>query len=309
MRLFPKGMGSLKYRITGLASLCDWVVVTDLCQPKSHIIANTQRQPRTVFLSLRSRFKAISYFHKQVLPRIQSNFILVSGSSDLTIPNQTDSRWPKFSASERRTVDEILEDERLIHWFTENLDENLPKISPLPTGALPTLGELGDIAMPGEYAAISDRPLKALCCHRNREGAQWQARRHVTEYCSVSRKHLTTVVKSEIGISQFRELVRAHPLVLCVEGGGLDPSPKAWEAMMMGAIPVVRKSPTSVAYSELPVAFIEDWRGDFLEKDKMEEWIAALEPFFQESSLRENVSYQLSLEYWWEKVVNAFMIS
>lgn len=36
-------------------------------------------------------------------------------------------------------------------------------------------------------------------------------------------------------------LMQSHAFVLCAEGGGVDPSPKAWQAILHGAIPIIRR--------------------------------------------------------------------
>ena len=38
---------------------------------------------------------------------------------------------------------------------------------------------------------------------------------------------------------EYLALVASVPFVACVHGGGLDPSPKAWEALLVGTIPII----------------------------------------------------------------------
>ncbi len=80
----------------------------------------------------------------------------------------------------------------------------------------------------------------------------------------------------------FISAVAQHPFLLCLHGGGADPSPKAWEAVLTGAfrnlpsvmrslfnarqflfcsagtIPIIEHSALDDAYSQLPVAFVRN---------------------------------------------------
>jgi hypothetical protein len=61
--------------------------------------------------------------------------------------------------------------------------------------------------------------------------------------------------------------LREHPFTLCVEGGGIDPSPKAFEALRQGSIPIIKNSPLADAYRRFPVLVVEDWLEESLSYD------------------------------------------
>lgn len=50
------------------------------------------------------------------------------------------------------------------------------------------------------------------------------------------------------GISHkdFHALLNTVPFIASVKGGGLDPSPKAWEAILAGTIPIIDVSSPSL---------------------------------------------------------------
>jgi len=137
IRLFPKNQGTDAYILTGIASLCDWVVLSDMKEPHVSLRRCKEGDPRVVFLSLRSPFRALRFFHDEVMPQISSGIILISGSEDVTVPRQTDARWPAFSLAERRMIENILADRRVVGWYAENLDHSETRIRPLPTGMVP----------------------------------------------------------------------------------------------------------------------------------------------------------------------------
>src|SRR5262245_31888673 len=101
IRLFPKGCGADAYQITGIAARCDYVILSDVRRPEIHVHRNVNTSStRHIFLSMRSPFVALKYFTKRVLPTLNSEFILITGSEDITIPNQCDRRWRKFNKTE-----------------------------------------------------------------------------------------------------------------------------------------------------------------------------------------------------------------
>ncbi len=53
----------------------------------------------------------------------------------------------------------------------------------------------------------------------------------------------------------------------CVHGSGIEPSPKAWEAVLIGCIPIIQHSTLDDAYEKLPVVFIHEWKDLFENPD------------------------------------------
>jgi hypothetical protein len=303
-RLFPKGAGAEAYRITGIAKRCDWVVLSDEQEP--HAVLVEQRSgtsPRHVFLSLRQPFAALEFFYGQVLPRINGPFRLISGSEDITLPLQRDRRWRRFHAKEAQIIQEILTDSRLLSWAAENL-ESWPdsRWMPLPLGLTMADAKGDDVCRIRSCPPQSHRPLRLLCAHRIREGEQWDQRRRVTRLCQEEFSAWSDVLEEELTELVFLRLLRMHAFVICAEGGGVDPSPKAWKALLNGAIPILRSSGLDAAYRQLPVAIVADWSREELALDRLRCWQATLAPWFDEPERRAEVCHRLSLDYWWQRI-------
>ncbi len=303
MRLFPKLQGATAYGLSGIAARCDWVLHSDMHPPFTHLHrAQNTDAPLHIFLSLRNPFAALTAFESDVLPKLHKPFVLVSGSEDCTLPRQVDQRWRSFSDTERRTIAAILAHPLLVHWFTENLDDDSdPRFSPLPTGmvypeAPPTMRSLKS------PPTIHDRPLQVLCGHRSRIGPQWDLRRAVTAYAQTDWASFCTIPVRDQPEADFLALMQSHTFVLCVEGGGLDPSPKAWQAILHGAIPIVRKTGTYKAYSQLPIAFVDSWQADSLSPARLLEWRENLAAFYDLPALRSQTMARLGLTYWWDQI-------
>ena len=243
-RLLPRFQGADKYVITGIAAKCDWVILSDYELPHIHIHKNKQvGNPTTIFLSLRYHQRALQYFTETILPTIKSPFTLVSGSSDATMPNQIDQRWAPLNDQNRGCVDMILKHPQLHHWAAENADDvSHPLMSPLPLGLVysdaPKIREFMPVP---KVPRLADRPLKILCGHRVRDGAQWEPRKVISKTAKRDWSSFTTVLDEDVAEDEFLNLIQRHSFVLCAEGGGLDPSPKAWQALLHGAIPIIRK--------------------------------------------------------------------
>ncbi|WP_132700680.1 hypothetical protein [Reinekea marinisedimentorum] len=305
-RLFPKNKGADKYRITGIARKCDWVITSDTFEPRTFITKLKQTiTPQTIFLSLRDPFIAVSFFYEAVLPQLTSPFILITGSEDATIPNQVDKRWRCFNDNEKKIIQKILSSPNLIHWFAENLDDNNePKLSPLPLGMVyPNYKDNCSIPI-HSVPALSNRSHMVLCAHRERDGEQWITRKKVTQLAKNQWNSFCTILESEVLEEVFFNLCKTHKFVLCVEGGGLDPAPKAWHAIINGAIPIVKSSALDSCYKELPIAFIENWNEDTLSEKQLNLWIDKYTPFFEHADKRINILNKLGLEYWWNKIIS-----
>jgi len=67
----------------------------------------------------------------------------------------------------------------------------------------------------------------------------------------------------ESGLShkEFLRMAADAPFVACPHGGGVDPSPKAWEALLLGSVPIVQRGFVDDAYARFPVAFVDRWVG------------------------------------------------
>jgi len=115
-----------------------------------------------------------------------------------------------------------------------------------------------------------------------------------------------TLVEHELTETEYLGLISEHAFVLCVQGGGIDPSPKAWMSIANGSIPVVASSPLDDAYRQLPVAFVERWDEYCLSHDRLQDWRARLSPYYDDVQLRLDVLEKLSLDYWWNRIMDTW---
>jgi hypothetical protein len=293
-----------KITFPGVAGRCDWIVLTTYI-----IVGNAKKPPKTVFLRLCAEpVTVLVPFYNKVLPLIQDKFVLLTGSGDYTLPNQTDKRHRKPKFVEKQFFYKVLNDERIIHWFAENHDETFEKISTLPIGInSKTCGDFSpdDVWDFTEISSpISQRPLRMICADILRKGPQWENRAKVANLSQTAWKDFSFYLHDRnLKYDEWLRFVAKYPFLLCVHGGGLDPSPKAWEAIAVGTIPIIKHSPLDDAYSQLPVAFVDDWDEGAISREKLKNWLVELGPFYKSGSKeREAVLERLTVNYWWKQV-------
>ena len=184
---------------------------------------------------------------------------------------------------------QLLGDPRIIHWYCENHDMSHPKISTLPCGMVGTDPDSvwDDVQDTANAAPLADRPLQFMISDRLRNGGQWIARAEVAEKCM----HSSMCVRPsqlEISHPEFLKHMVSVAFIACVHGGGSDPSPKAFEAILHGTIPIIQHAVLDDAYEKLPVMFVNDWSELFGSTEEvtqlLQSWLTKLAPYYEKNS-------------------------
>lgn len=289
----------------GIAAATDWTL-TIPC-----LFGDISQKPRTIFVNT----LMLPHFAESTLRFMPHDvrFVLVSGGHDMTIPeSRLDARYGLLRGD---YWDTILEDERVVHWFAENRDKEHPKVSSLPTGFIDwTYNGVDDIRSAMEEGVVikplKERNLTVLSSDRARHGSsQWNDRNFMIERC---RNASSFCVMPEGGKhrdkdggyphTEFLEFLTSHAFVLCVHGGGIDPSPKAFESILAGTIPILKRSIIHDAYSHYPVVWLDEWSDLFEAKEPLKllmKWRDALAPYYIEGSeLRRQTIRKLKTSWW-----------
>jgi hypothetical protein len=263
---------------------------------------NLKIQPRMVFVKADLLFR----FYHDYLPLIRpdSRFVLVTGDSDLTIPIQVDKRFAKNTEGQLSMLLSLHDDPRVLRWYAQNVDTALPKLEPIPLGYWEPEGTriLKAAFRQERPMSLWSKPLKAFCANRIRTGEQWEARR-IVEAKALNEWVGHVDYFHSVPPDKFFSVISGYPFVMCVGGGGLDPSPKAWTSLMAGAIPIIEKNATTLAYTDLPVVFIDSWSKLELNSEVMMKWISEREKFFSNPQLRQQVLKSLSMGHWLKKIL------
>ena len=301
-------MPQLSWSPSGFASRCDWVIgsryslKTYGMLPGNTSWGDTSKHPETIFV----RSDLVADFYHTILPCLSRPFVLITGDHDVTVPRQVDARYPKLIS--RRDWEGLITHALVLHTFSENLDEAHPRVTGIPTGL--NAGEFpnanGDYLLPriAGPTKLSLRPLKVLDSNRQRTAPQFKGqfedRARLTRLCQTVWKNVC--VHRTIEPGAFFDGMQEYPFVMCVHGGGQDPSPKAWEAMLAGTIPIVQHFPGDQPYRELPVVFVDNWSADVISEIRLRSWLTQLSPYYEDAALRQKVVERLHSKYWWAKV-------
>jgi hypothetical protein len=271
-RTFIDTEGNCVMTPRGIASSCDWAVLIPC------FYGNLDQPPKSVFV----HHLMLPHFVENILPNIPASwkFVLVSSGTDQTIPTgRGDVRFKPIrgfaDADDGGPNWQLLTTHpQILHWFCGNHDLTHPRVSTLPVGIVEGVEGMQHVNISTPPVPLQRRPIQFFVAHRVRSGiGQWETRVNVTLMCRRQQRvhtpqHAMCVTPPSFlqrdrrkGISQatYVKIAQYLSFVVCVNGGGLDPSPKAWEAIMLGTIPIIQHSTLDDAYSQLPVAFVGHW--------------------------------------------------
>lgn len=180
-----------------------------------------------------------TFFYK-FHPSIPCKYILITHNSD----HPTPGLFAPF-----------LEDEKLVAWFAQNVeDKTHPKLHPIPIGIANRVWPHGNGSLIQKIQA-KQLPKKHLL-YVNFTVLTYPQERQLA-YNLLSRAPFSYCAEPK----QFE--LYLHDIASCVfvaspRGNGLD-THRFWEALYLGAYPIVKTSASDSLYAGLPVVIIEDW--------------------------------------------------
>jgi len=247
---------------------------------------------------------AIPYF-STVINHINNRFILVSGDSDCTIP------FDLFKTNE--DFEHFINNEKIIHWYSQNCVINHPKMSKIPIGLdYHTMSdkntEWGDKINPYKQEECllniknNSKPFweREILCYSNFHLAKhMNDSKYGFDRCDAIKsidKNLVfyqskILTREETWLNQSK-----YAFVISPHGNGLD-CHRTWEALLLGCIPIVKKSGISQLFEDLPVLEIDNWKD--ISADLLNETLN----HFKNRELHFQFHYEkLTLEYWINKI-------
>lgn len=199
----------------------------------------------------------LEYFFKQVFPRIPNSIKLITHNSDHPAPGNFIN---------------YLDNPKIIAWFGQN--PNIighPKFYPLPIG-------IANYKWPHGKTEIFDQILDELDNHApNRKNklyinfARSTNPIRVNLYKQFKNKNFTKFAPRQ-ELAKYLQEMSQYKFVLSPFGNGLD-CHRTWEALLIGAIPVVLTSTLDPLYLDLPVIIVNNWQEitiDFLTRKHKE---------------------------------------
>lgn len=222
--------------------------------------------------------KSLEFFFTKIHPLIKSRYILVTHNGDKAVPGN----FVKY-----------LHSKKIVAWFGVNADGAAhPKMVCLPIGIANQHWPNGNIellskvrnVLPGcvkDNLLYMNFSLKTNMTERTRvqnlfrdapfckvavQGVQHQYYQYMKD-CGAGRQ--TGVVNPCDLHEQYLYDVAHSKFVLSPQGNGID-CYRTWEALLLGAVPIVKHSVIDPVFAGLPVLLIDDWQQvtqEFLEKE------------------------------------------
>ena len=279
--------------LTGLAKRCDWFI------NKNQVISNNILNPRTIFLTAYTGNEGIKHL-ATILDKIPSKFVLIIASEDYTFPSGRGDFRHKIYANVQDPVNFIINHSKVIHIFVENLDTIHKKLTPIPLGIHPSFENYYTNIFNSKIVINNNKDILAFCCNRIHVKAssgwkeQFLDRENVSSLALSEWKNFVKYENS-LPLDEFKNILLRSKFTICVHGGGLDPSPRAWEALLCGSIPIIQHSTLDEAYSRFPVFYIDEWKEDAINEEVLNNWWDKNYALIDRKKLLE----MLSMDYWW----------
>jgi len=217
-------------------------------------ITTPQKNGETVYIHPR----ALKNFLINYLPLIKFKFILVSGDSDITVPQDI-----------REESQQILEHPLLIRWYSQNCTEPQEKLFQLPIGLdFHTLARGPHSWGPQQSLESQTNDIYMLRNLNIVKQSRCYANFHFlmnTRYSGDRRLAIQQIPKNLVfyqprkttRINCWKNMIN-YKFVISPHGNGLD-CHRTWEAIFLGCIPIVRTSPLDSLFKGLPILIVQNW--------------------------------------------------
>jgi len=239
--------------------------------------------PNTIYCKL----DFLRYWYRTDIKHLDSRFILITGASDYSP-----------SINYFTVYKMIVDNPNLIVWFAENNVLYNPKVMNISVGLATHKWEIERTINCIKKINIqpNNRINKIYCRWRGNRasnclGSGFVERPSATKWAV--NNSLCLYENDEQSQRDYLIKVKQHKYLLCPLGNGSDSSPKLAEAIIMGTVPIVKKTYNNYnLYKSLPVLFINNWEDitqDLL-NSKGEELFKQLQD--------KDYSYYFTADYW-----------
>lgn len=241
----------------GIRSLCDHVFDETISSFDSTAVQNGQK----VFV----KTDYLDRYVKEIHPKIQTPYFLFTHNSDAPAPG-------KHRA--------LLDDPKILAWFGQNRDDE--KVIPLPIGIANSIYLHGNVDLLRYISSLSLE--KDILLYMNFLIDNNVEKRKPAFDAFINKPYCHYAPFGDLAVNYLN--VRRSKFVVSPEGNGLD-CHRTWEALIMGAIPIVKTSALDPLFKDLPVLIVNEW-SDVTE--------SLLEETYEK--LKGKPSPQVTLEYW-----------
>ncbi len=207
----------------------------------------------------------IIYTFSKLINHIPNNFILVTGDSDHTLPNDN---FPDL-----QTFLNFIENKKIIKWYAQNCIYKHEKLVNLPIGLdYHTLYNNANFWWgPQMYPINQEKELEII---KNTSKPFYERNPLIYSNCHFQMytkfggdridalknipRNLLCMEKDRVNRNNTWKNQINFSFVLSPHGNGLD-CHRTWEAIVLGCIPIVKTSTIDSLYDDLPVLIVKSW--------------------------------------------------
>jgi len=181
-------------------------------------------------------------FFTTIHNKITSRYILITHNSDFPIPGNYAHK---------------LNDPKLIAWFGQNVENYLhPKLHPIPIGVANSYWPHGNIKTLTNASQFIHQQSRDIFLYLNINLKTNPSKRVIVFDTFINEPFCFH--SSPKPFSKYLEDLTKSIFVVSPRGNGLD-CHRTWEALLMGAIPIVISSSLDPMFEDLPVLIVNDW--------------------------------------------------
>lgn len=206
----------------------------------------------TVYLTV----YAVAEFFKIAHPKISAPYILVTSHGDWSAPG---------------IALKYLDDPKILAWFGVNCDITAhvsSKFIPIPLGLANKYWKHGNIDVMAKVQIQLKKESKKYLLGLNFAVGTNTKERNLAYAVFENQKYCKVFLnKSGVGHKNYSDYLQdmaSCKFIISPHGNGLD-CHRTWEALLVGAIPVVKKSTLDPLYADLPIIIVDKW-SDITEK-------------------------------------------
>jgi hypothetical protein len=261
----------------------DWIVTA------INIIKNKEI-PKTIFI----KTDYLPHFVNNILDTLKEEFILITGCSDYS---------PVINFYNEYNI--IINHDLLKAWYTNNNLSLHPKMFAYPSGICSNEDTYIENLL--SYRNINVKNIKieekVLCIWRNRDsnvcGDEYITRDKTKKWIEMYHD-LFDWIEPTLNIYDFYKVAVKYKYILCPVGNGVDPCPKAFEAIILKALPIIIKTQnTKDVYKELPCILVDDFN-EILEEGYLEKKYNEYRDILDSNEVLD----KLTCQYWSNKIKN-----
>lgn len=222
----------------------------------------------------------IEKIFKEIHPHIKAKYILITHNGDFHVT----SDLLKYI------------DDKIIHWYAQNVKVSHPKITPIPYGLenlhYHTNGNVGLLKR-----IINKVPQEK----KNKILFGFTITNNIPErlpaYDALIKFPLAEKIQNWPNIKEYLTMLSHYKFVAAPPGNGID-SPREWQAMYLGVVPIVKRSIMTEYFESLnlPMWLINDWN----ELKKLT--TTDLEKRYNDIIAKANTK-PLYMDYWVQKIL------